>query len=137
VFPYQLTMLLAQSSKSLRSVVNVGSMYGIVPPNPSLYDDGFQSSPIQYGVAKAALHQLTKELAVRLATSGVRVNAVAFGGVEGRVSDEFKQRYANFVPSRRMLSVDEIVGPVAFLLSEDSSAVNGHVLVADGGWTVW
>ena len=57
--------------------------------------------------------------------------------MEGRVDEAFLSRYASLVPSRRMLNEDEIIGPVDFLLSDSSSAVNGHVLVADGGWSIW
>lgn len=138
VTPYELTMAIAKSSDHrLRAVVNIGSQYGAVAPNPALYGGSLDSSPIQYGVAKAAVNHLTRELAVRLAPSGIRVNCVAFGGVEGRVDDEFRARYAGLVPTGRMLSDREIFGPVEFLLSEASSAVNGHVLAADGGWSIW
>jgi len=138
VVPYELAIKLSQSSlHSLENIVNIGSMYGLVAPNPSLYEGTLQNSPIQYGVSKAALHQLTRELAVRLSPNNIRVNCVAYGGVEGRVDDAFQDRYASLAPSRRMLREDEIIGPVDFLLNDSSSGVNGHVLVADGGWSIW
>jgi len=138
VVPYELAIKLSQSSShDLKNIVNIGSMYGLVAPNPALYEGTLKDSPIQYGVSKAALHHLTRELAVRLSPKNIRVNCVAYGGVEGRVDDAFLTRYAALTPSRRMLNEDEIVGPVDFLLNESSSSVNGHVLVADGGWTIW
>ena len=86
IVPYELTMaLVMQKNSQLRSVVNIGSMYGTVAANPHLYTDPARQSPLHYGVAKAALAHLTKELAVRLSNNGVQVNCVAFGGVEGRV----------------------------------------------------
>jgi len=138
VVPYELTMALSKASNSrLRSVVNIGSQYGIVAPNLGLYSDPVRDSLLHYGVAKAALSHLTKELAVRLASQGIRVNSVAYGGVEGRVDHEFEQRYAALCPSGRMLKADELAAPVDLLLSMASSAITGHVLVADGGWSVW
>jgi NAD(P)-dependent dehydrogenase (short-subunit alcohol dehydrogenase family) len=138
VVPYELTMSLSRSADhNLKTVVNIGSMYGEVAPNPSLYNGSLDLSPIQYGVSKAGLHHLTRELAVRLAPQNIRVNCVAFGGVEGRVDENFHARYAQLVPSRRMLKEQEIVGPVDFLLDEASSSINGHVLIADGGWSIW
>ena len=138
VVPYRLSVALAHSEyHRLAAIVNIGSMYGVVAPNPELYGGTLDSSPIQYGVCKAALHQLTRELAVRLAPKHIRVNCVAFGGVEGRVSEEFIKRYARLVPAGRMLRESEITGPVEFLLSDQSSAVNGQVILADGGWTLW
>ncbi len=138
VVPYELSMCLARSAAhQLEAVVNIGSMYGEVAPNPALYEGSLDRSPIQYGVSKAGLHHLTRELAVRLASQHIRVNCVAYGGVEGRVDEAFLARYAQLVPSRRMLQDPEIIGPVEFLLGDASTAVNGHVLVADGGWSVW
>lgn len=138
VVPYELTMAFARSSAhKLRAVVNIGSQYGLVAPNPALYEGSLDRSPVQYGVSKAGVHHLTRELAVRLAPQGIRVNCVAFGGVGGRVDESFLARYAELIPSRRMLNESEIPGPVAFLLDEASSAVSGHVLVADGGWSLW
>ena len=135
--PYRLTMRLCeQAGGPPRTVVNIGSMYGEIAPTPALYGGSLMTSPIQYGVAKSALHHLTRELAVRLAPH-TRVNCVAFGGFEGRAPDSFKERYASLTPSGRMLQESEAFGPVAFLLSEKSASINGHVLVADGGWSIW
>lgn len=138
VVPYELTMAIAQQSGSkLRRVLNIGSQYGTVAANPNLYTDPVKQSPLHYGVAKAALAHLTKELAVRLAGRGVQVNCVAFGGVEGRVDEAFKQRYAQLCPMGRMLKDDEVVGPVEMLLSDKSSGITGHILAVDGGWGIW
>ena len=104
IAPYELTMALADENGSrLRRVINIGSMYGSVAANPHLYEDPLRQSPIQYGVCKAALAQLTKELAVRLAPRDIQVNCVAFGGVEGRVDPAFLARYAKLSPMGRML----------------------------------
>lgn len=138
VVPYELIMALAQQQDSqLRRVLNIGSQYGTVAVNPRLYTDPAKQSPLHYGVAKAALAHLTKELAVRLAGNNIQVNCVAFGGVEGRVDEAFKQRYAQLCPMGRMLRDDEVVGPVDMLLSDKCSGVTGHILAVDGGWGIW
>ena len=138
VAPYELTMAFArQDGGKLRRVVNIGSQYGSVAANIKLYEDPARQSPLHYGVAKAALAHLTKELAVRLAPKGIQVNCIAFGGVEGRADDAFKQRYANLCPQGRMLRESEVAEPVDILLSEHFSAMTGHVLAVDGGWTIW
>ncbi len=138
VVPYELTMALAQQRDSqLRKVLNIGSQYGTVAANPHLYNDPMKQSPLHYGVAKAALAHLTKELAVRLAGKNIQVNCVAFGGVEGRVDEAFKQRYAQLCPMGRMLRDDEVVGPVDMLLSDKCSGITGHILAVDGGWGIW
>ncbi len=138
IVPYELTMaLMMQKGSQLRRVVNIGSMYGTVAANPHLYTDPIQQSPLQYSVAKAALAHLTKELAVRLAGKDIQVNCVAFGGLEGRVDEAFKQRYAKLCPMGRMLRDDEVVGPVDMLLSDKCSGITGHILAVDGGWGIW
>ena len=138
VVPYELTMVLAkQQNCQLRKVLNIGSQYGTVAANPHLYSDPIKQSPLHYGVAKAALAHLTKELAVRLAGLGIQVNCVAYGGVEGRVDEVFKKRYAQLCPMGRMLREDEVVGPVDMLLSDNCSGITGHILAVDGGWGIW
>jgi NAD(P)-dependent dehydrogenase (short-subunit alcohol dehydrogenase family) len=138
VVSYELTMALAnQADSKLDSVVSLSSMYGLVAPTPALYDDFEEQSPIHYGVVKAAQIHLSKELAVRLAGRGIRVNSVSFGGVVGRVDDEFLKRYAKLCPMGRMLKKEEVVGAIDFMLSDAASSITGHNLVVDGGWTVW
>lgn len=138
IAPYELTMTLAQQRDSqLRRVLNIGSQYGTVAANPHLYTDPLKQSPLHYGVAKAALAHLTKELAVRLAGVCIQVNCVAFGGVEGRADEAFKQRYAQLCPMGRMLRDDEVIGPVDMLLSDKCSGITGHILAVDGGWGIW
>lgn len=138
ISPYELTMAFANVSGSpLRCVVNVGSQYGTVAANPALYSDYDRESPIHYSVAKAALGHLTRELSVRLASRRIRVNCIAYGGVEGRVDEAFRKRYRRLCPIGRMLTEDEIIGPVEFLVSDASSGMTGHVMAVDGGWTVW
>ncbi len=138
VVPYELSIALFNTqSNELNTITNIGSQYGVVAANPYLYDDYLNQSFIQYGVAKAALMHLTKELAVRFASSNIRVNCIAYGGVEGRVDESFKSRYAKLTPSRKMMSDEEISGPLALLLDDDCKAINGQTIQADGGWTLW
>ncbi len=138
VAPYRMLMGFVRDPRhELQGVVTVGSQYGEVAPNPAIYDGDLRRSPVQYGVAKAALHHMTRELSVRLAP-GVRVNCVAYGGFVGRTDSAFQDRYARLAPLGRMLNEADAGGPVAFLLDDmAAAAVTGHVLVADGGWSVW
>ena len=138
IVPYELTMALAmQKNSRLSRVINIGSQYGSVVANPNLYDDPVAQSPLHYSVCKAALAHLTKELAVRLASKNIQVNCIAFGGVEGRVDEQFKARYAKLCPMGRMLQDKEVCGPVDMLLSDHFSGMTGHVLNVDGGWGIW
>lgn len=136
--PFELTMGLFKIKNSkLKVVINISSIYGLVVPNLTIYESKNASVPVHYGVAKAALNHLTKELAVRLADHGIRVNAVAFGGVEGRASPQFVNNYSNLSPNQRMLSADDLFGPIEFLISDRCRAITGEVVAVDGGWTLW
>lgn len=133
---HDLTVTLgALPSTPLESVINISSIYGIVASNPHLYTSAGQSF-IHYNVTKAALIHLSRELAVRLAPR-IRVNTISYGGVEGRVDADFRQRYAQLCPAGRMLREDEVAGAAEFLASPAASAITGHNLVVDGGWTAW
>ncbi|MDB4569374.1 SDR family oxidoreductase [bacterium] len=135
-FPYRLTMELALKKQGLRDVIFISSMYGNVAPTPSLYTNFKKQSPVNYGVVKAAQIHLAKELAVRLAPE-VRVNTISYGGVEGRVDNAFKERYAKLTPSRRMVNHDDLFPPVKYFLANENLNVTGENLKVDGGWTIW
>ncbi len=138
VAPYELTLALARMKSGMfRKVVNIGSQYGVVAANTGLYENYAQQSPLHYSVAKAALVHLTREMAVRLASDNIQVNCISFGGIEGRVDDAFKARYAALCPQGSMLKESDIAAHVDYLVSPDSSGLTGHNLIVDGGWTLW
>lgn len=119
------------------SVINVCSMYGVVSPDPRLYDFPEQVNPPYYGAAKAGLLQLTRYAAVELAPQGIRVNAVSPGPFPASATPEFARRLAGRVPLGRVGRPEEIQTAVLFLASADSSFVTGTEIRVDGGWTAW
>ncbi len=136
IVPYKLTIALLRNEKSLlKKVVNVGSIYGEVAPNRNLKD--LNPDPIHYGLTKAALSNLTKQLAVRFADKNININCISYGGVEGSVDESFVKKYSRLCPSGRMLNQFDLAGPLDMLLSNDASGINGHILMVDGGWTIW
>lgn len=139
VGPYELNNSILNSliGNNLKTIIIISSIYGVVGPNPNLYEDFKRQSPIQYGTTKAAQIHLTKELAIRFADDGIRVNAISYGGVEGRADQKFKEKYAKFTPLKRMLNIEEVIKPVEFLLNDGASGITGHNLIVDGGWTIW
>jgi NAD(P)-dependent dehydrogenase (short-subunit alcohol dehydrogenase family) len=118
------------------SVIALASIYGVVGPDPSLYDGTELANPTAYGVSKGGMLQLVRYLATILAPH-VRVNAISPGGVERGQPREFVDRYRARTPLARMATEEDIKGAVAFLASDLSSYVTGHNLVVDGGWTAW
>jgi NAD(P)-dependent dehydrogenase (short-subunit alcohol dehydrogenase family) len=136
-FPYMLTNRLLDAEAPIIDIIFISSMYGNVAPSPSLYDDFENQSPINYGVVKAAQIHLVKELAVRLASRNIRVNAISYGGVEGRVNQPFKERYGKLTPMGRMLNLDDLYPPIKYIIANQKLAVTGANLKVDGGWTIW
>ncbi|HIJ72645.1 MAG TPA: SDR family oxidoreductase [Candidatus Hydrogenedentes bacterium] len=123
------------------AVVNVASIYGIVSPDPRAYAESPQfNNPPNYGAGKAALIQFTKYAACYLAKYAIRVNAIspgAFPSGDVRQDLNFISRLENKIPLGRIGNPEELVTPVAFLLSSGASYITGQNLVVDGGCTVW
>ncbi len=119
----------AVASGTIRSVVNISSIAGVsASPNIAFY-----------GVSKAALINLTMQLADELAPD-VRVNAVAPAVIktafaralyEGR-----EQQAAAGYPLRRLGEPADVAGPVTFLLSDDAAWVTGQTVIIDGGASI-
>lgn len=105
---------------------------------------GLTATPLQgiYGATKAAVVSMTKTLAVELAASKLRVNAIAPGFVDTRLAsavlknDDLLQQVLARTPMRRYGTPDEIAGGALYLASDAASFLTGHTLVIDGGLTI-
>jgi NAD(P)-dependent dehydrogenase (short-subunit alcohol dehydrogenase family) len=114
------------------SIVNIASVAGLI------------GSPMQgvYAMTKAAVISMTKTLASELATSKIRVNAIAPGFVDTRLAsavlknDELLKHVIERTPMARYGTPDEIAGGALYLASDAASFLTGHTLVIDGGMTV-
>jgi NAD(P)-dependent dehydrogenase (short-subunit alcohol dehydrogenase family) len=115
------------------SIVNIASISGLVA------GDGLDTP--SYAASKGAVVNLTRELAVRWAPRGVRVNAIAPGWFRSEMTAATLSTDAGrrFVETRTPLGrpgrPEELDGALLFLASEASAYVTGHTLVVDGGWT--
>ena len=123
------------------SVVNFGSMYGLVSPDQRVYESKQVANPPFYGAAKAALLQWTRYAACEFGSEGIRVNAISPGPFPStevqEANPDFIATLANKVPIGRIGRAEEIQGPLSFLISDSSTFVNGANIVVDGGWTCW
>jgi NAD(P)-dependent dehydrogenase (short-subunit alcohol dehydrogenase family) len=123
------------------SIVNIGSLYASVSPDPTFYDHLAGNAPFikspAYGASKAGVVSLAKFFATHWAGSGVRVNTLSPGGVLAGQDEQFKAKYGARVPLRRMAQPEDLKGPLVFLASSASSYVTGHELRVDGGFTAW
>jgi NAD(P)-dependent dehydrogenase (short-subunit alcohol dehydrogenase family) len=121
------------------SIVNIGSLYASIAPEPAFYDhypgDPPFLKPAAYGASKAGLLHLTRYFARLWGPHGVRVNALSPGGVHGEQDPEFLRKYCARVPLGRMAEPEDLAGPLVFLASDASRYVTGHELRVDGGFT--
>jgi 3-oxoacyl-[acyl-carrier protein] reductase len=127
--PWYLTRALLPGMYELRrgSIVTVTSVAG--------YLGGGREGP--YAAAKAALHSLTRTLALEGGPRGVRANAVAPGIIESKFVVKHRDNFIAEIdktPLRRLGSPDDVASVVAFLISDDAAFVTGETITVSGGW---
>ena len=115
-------------------IINIGSVGGF---------NGFPARGA-YGATKAAVHHLTKVLAIELAPHGIRVNCVAPGFVETDMVKNLASRGVLDVEALRrrtplgeLIPAEEVAGAIAWLASPAARHITGESLLVDGGWTAY
>ncbi|MCH9770278.1 MAG: SDR family oxidoreductase [Gammaproteobacteria bacterium] len=116
------------------SIINIGSIYGIVGPHFELYKDLEMGNPAAYAASKGGLIQLTRWLAAAMAPA-IRVNALSPGGIWRDQAEAFVERYAANTLLERMAREKDLQGAITYLASDLSAYVTGQNLIVDGGWT--
>jgi NAD(P)-dependent dehydrogenase (short-subunit alcohol dehydrogenase family) len=134
VAPWELTREFAArlvAAKQGGAVLNIGSVLGL----------GAATGYAAYSASKAALHHLTRSLALELVPFGIRVNAIAPGWFVTGMNQEYfaseaGRAYRARLPPGRLGELPELLGPALLLVSGAGSYVNGVVLPVDGGHAV-
>jgi NAD(P)-dependent dehydrogenase (short-subunit alcohol dehydrogenase family) len=113
------------------SIINVSSTYG---------HEGAAGASIYVG-SKHAVEGITKSVALEIAKSGIRVNAVAPGPTDTGMltrftgTSEMKAALVAGVPMGRLGLAEELANAIVFIASDDASFITGHILNVDGGHT--
>jgi NAD(P)-dependent dehydrogenase (short-subunit alcohol dehydrogenase family) len=118
----------AASDDDPARVINIGSIDGLQAPMLDTY---------AYSSSKAAVHQLTRVLAHRLAAQRITVNAIAPGPFESKMMAETLQRFGEQIrascPLGRIGRPDDMAGTAIFLASRAGAYLTGAVIPVDGG----
>lgn len=120
------------------SIINIGSIQGMVGPDYTLYEGLNMGSSPDYFVHKGAMNQLTRFAAAHLGPSGVRVNTVSPGGLYNEQNPQhptFIERYDQRTFLGRMANNSDLKGAIVFLASDASAYVTGANLPVDAGYT--
>lgn len=123
------------ASRGRGSIINIGSIQGMVGPQFSLYAGTTLDTPPDYFFHKGGLLQLTRYAAAKLGPYGVRVNAISPGGFFNHQPEPFLSRYIAQTYLGRMANDTDLKGAVVFLASDASAYVTGVNLPVDGGYT--
>jgi NAD(P)-dependent dehydrogenase (short-subunit alcohol dehydrogenase family) len=127
------------------SIINIASMYGLIAPNPRLYEGTEFLNPPGYSAAKAGMIAFTRYVASFWGQYNIRCNALvpgAFPNLEERTEnsvnkdDFFLERLAERTCLNRVGKPVELAGALLFLASDASAYMTGQTLVVDGGWSI-
>ena len=115
-------------------VINIGSMDGLHVPTI------LPTPAFAYSASKAAVHHLTKTLAVELASRQITVNAVAPGFFESKMTEQTLQEHRSAIeqacPLQRIGKAEEMAGVTIYLASRAGAYTNGAIIPVDGGTSI-
>lgn len=116
------------------SIVNIASMSGVIV-NRGLMQ-------VHYNASKAGVIHMSKSMAIEWVDKGIRVNSISPGYTATPMNTRPEmvhqtKEFESQTPMQRMASVDEMVGPAVFLLSDAASYCTGVDLLVDGGFCCW
>ncbi|MBG0757360.1 oxidoreductase [Vibrio cidicii] len=118
------------------SLVNISSIYGVVAPKFEIYNNTPMTMPVEYAAIKSAIQHLNKYVVSYVNDSRFRINCVSPGGIFDSQPEAFLQAYKEKTHGAGMLDVEEVVGSVLFLLSEQSRYVTGQNIIVDDGFSL-
>ena len=131
---------LNKSLKNLQySIINIGSIYGILSPDNSIYTDTARNNSEIYGATKAGLAQMTKYFATRYADIPISINCIAPGGILNTdlQGADFIKNYSRRVPLGRMCNDYELTNLCVKIAEPGCSYLTGQVIALDGGLSAW
>jgi gluconate 5-dehydrogenase len=134
------SVLRHMKEKKYGKIINIASMYGVVAPDTSIYENNDFYNPANYGVGKAGIIQFSKYIAAVYGKFGITCNTVSPGPFPSPAvqnNQEFTDKLIKRVPLGRIGIPDDLKGIIILLASDASNYINGANISIDGGWTIW
>ena len=125
------------------SIVQLGSIYGVLAQDLSVYEGTEMHENMSYAVIKGGITNLTRQMASYYGKYNIRINTVSPGGLVGHIKgkkqkqdSKFLKQYSSKVPLKRLGNSDEVANVVTFIASDAASYITGSNILVDGGWTI-
>jgi len=118
------------------NIINISSIYGVIPPRFEIYKGTNMTMPVEYAAIKSAIIHFTKYMAKYFKGDNIRFNCVSPGGILDNQPEVFLENYKKYCLNKGMLDVEDVIGIVLFLLSDESKFINGQNIVVDDGFSL-
>jgi len=129
--------------KKKGSIVQFGSIYGILAQNFNFYKNSDINENVIYPIIKGGITNFTRQLASFYGKYKIRVNTICLGGVKGHIKNSkrkqskiFLKKYSEHTPLGRLASREDAYYAALFLASDASEYITGSTLVVDGGYSI-
>jgi len=124
------------SKQGSGNIVNMASIYGVVPPRFEVYENAGFTMPVEYAPIKAGIIHLTRYFVNYYAGKNIRFNCISPGGIYNNQDETFVKKYKEHGLCKGMLDRGDLTGTLLYLLSDVSSYINGQNIIVDDGWTL-
>ena len=126
-------------NKNGGSIINISSDLGLIAPNQNLYKNKQKVSKksVSYSVVKSGIIGLTRYLATYWPNKNLRSNCLCPGGIKNEQDKNFILKINKLIPLKRMANKDDYKSTIVWMLSDETSYMNGAIVSVDGGRTVW
>ena len=132
-----------KSKNSDKSIIFIGSIYGLLGQDLSVYKNTKMRENMTYSIIKGGITNLTRQMASYYGKYNIRVNTLAPGVINGPVAGLAAKQSKTFInnflkknPIKKLGKPSDVAGAAIFLSSEISTYITGSTIIVDGGWTI-
>jgi NAD(P)-dependent dehydrogenase (short-subunit alcohol dehydrogenase family) len=122
--------------KNKGNIINMSSIYGVMPPRFEIYENTKMTMPVEYAAIKSGIIHLTKYFAQYYKKSSIRVNSISPGGILADQPESFINSYNSFSGNKGMLEEKDLAGLLIFLASDESLRITGQNFIIDDGFSL-